>query len=310
MSLTLVACGLALVALPGLAANRGGHLEPHEWARLAAASLWTGLMAIRLGLLFGVVPILLHATGNEALEELCHRGFGSSHHNTAVGVGSGVALGALQIRMMWSRRRSRATRAALRVEGWIGRHYPLGDHELVLIPARGSIAYAIEGTPSQIVLSEHLTGVLTDAEVAAVLRHEQCHLEHSHQRYLTLAVAADAALGPLAFVRRSTETLRLAIERWADEAAAATGGARRTLRNALAKMVESMATAVPAFNAANITARIEALDADTAGRSPGGGRRAVGAPVAALVALVCATALVVNGPLHHGVSDLLQCCLL
>jgi Zn-dependent protease with chaperone function len=162
------------------------------------------------------------------------------------------------------------------------------------------MAYALDGHPPQIIVSEGLAASLTDDELAAVIRHEQSHLHHDHQRYLDLAVAVDAALPPLRSFRRSSATLRLAVERWADESAAEHGD-RAHVRHALRKVVGLMLSSSPvtAFTAAEtVAARIWALD-EAASPSPAlRWRVAAALPTATLGLAVVIALLTADSPLH------------
>lgn len=310
MNIALLAAGLALVALPGWTSRLGRRLAPHEWARLTAASLWTGLVAVRLGLLVTAAPTALRALGVHRLAEACHQTLGPVIPGGAItGVASATALVVVQTRINRARRHSQQVRRTLRVESWLGEHHTAGDHELVVIPAASNLAYALEGDPHQIVLSEGLARVLSDDEIGAVIRHEHCHLENGHQRYLELAVATEAALRPLAAAGRSTATLRLALERWADEDAA-TDVDRATLRDALVKVVDTMLSAmpVPAFTSAEtICERLDALDT-VPQAVPAHWRVAAVAPAIALAATVGATLLTSSALIHHGILGLFGYC--
>lgn len=204
--------------------------------------------------------------------------------------------------MARARRHGRRVRRALRVESWIGDHDGSGDHELVVIPTSTACAYALDGDPPQVVVSVGLTRTLSADELAAVVRHEQCHLRFGHQRHLDLALAADAAFGRLRFVRHSTAVLRLAVERWADEAAAdADQDSRAAVRGALEKVVEAMLQPLPtpAFTGAEgIRERLNALGYEPQAPSVGW-RLAAVAPVGVLAAVVTVAAVDGTMLFHH-----------
>lgn len=315
MNVALVLAGLALVAVPGWTAPLGRRLAPREWTGLTVASLSIGVLAVRLGLLVTVVPTLLGVAGVRELAEACHELLGPvTVGGPAVGAAAVTVLAVVEVRMARARWHGRRARRALRVESWIGAHDGAGDHEVVVIPTTAACAYAIDGNPPQVVVSEGLARALSGDELTAVVRHEQCHLRFDHQRHLDLALAVDAALGRLRCVRRSTNVLRLAVERWADEAAAHDGG-RAAVRGAIEKVVEAMLrpVPVPAFTGAEgIGQRLEAL-----GHEPQAAatrwRLAAVAPVGVLAAIVGAAA--VDGTMafhhhHHTVLGLFGCCVL
>jgi Zn-dependent protease with chaperone function len=300
MNLALIVAGLALVALPGWTASLGRRLVPREWARLTVASLSVGLLAVHLGLVMTAAPTLLGAVGGHDLAQLCHQALSPlTPGGAVVGSLSAIVLVTLDVRMLRARRHSRRARRRLRVESWIGDHADHSDHEFVIIPTTAACAYALQGEPPQVVVSEGLADALSSDELAAVVRHEQSHLRHGHQRQLDLALATDVVVGFLPAARRSTAVLRLALERWADEEAAGAGN-RATVRGALEKVLRSMLPPlpVPTFTSSEtIRHRLEALDHEPE-RTPRRWQFAAMAPVGVLLVVV-GLAFVCSGmPLH------------
>lgn len=108
-------------------------------------------------------------------------------------------------------RRARALQGAYRTAAEL----PAAAGELVLVYDTLP-ACAVPGRPGKIVLPAALLRRLDGPQRRALLDHERAHLDHRH--HLHLAVSAVAAANPLlAAVPRA---MALAIERWADEAAA------------------------------------------------------------------------------------------
>lgn len=308
MNLTLLVAGLALVALPGWTAPLGRRLAPRDWALLSAASLRTGLTAVRLGLVVTALPAVMGAVGGPGLAAACHQLLGPVAPGGLVTAGvSLTALVVIQARIVRARRRCRRVASRMRVEPWLGRHHDRDDHELVVVPTASSLAYAVEGSPPQIVVSDGLTQALTPGEMGAVIHHELCHLEHAHQRGVELARVTEVALAPLPAAGRSAAALRLAIERWADESAAARTD-RAALRRALEKVVATMLDAVPAFSTAEtLAARLDALQAAPR-PAPVHCRLATAAPAVLLTGVVDLALVTGTGPLHHGAFILLSAC--
>lgn len=91
-------------------------------------------------------------------------------------------------------------------------------------------AYVVGGPRARIVVTSGMLGLLEPAEREVLVAHERSHLRHRHDRYTTLALVAAAAVPPLGFV---TSRLRLALERWADEDAAAEVGDRLLVARAI-----------------------------------------------------------------------------
>jgi Zn-dependent protease with chaperone function len=313
MNLALLLAGLALVALPGWTVSRGHRLAPREWARLTVASLSVGLLAVRLALVVTAVPVALHAAGIDGLLEVCHQVLGPIRPGhgweTALGIASAVALGVIEVRMWRARRSSRQARRTLRVESWIGHHTDRDDHELVVIPTTAACAYALDGQPPQVVVSDGLADSLSSDELAAVIAHERCHLQHRHHRHLELAVTAEAALGRLDLVRRSSAVLRLALERWADEEAAHQGS-RAAVRGALEKVVGAMLwpVPIPAFTGAEtIRQRLDALGHEPQA-APVRYRLAATLPAALLIVAVGIAAACGAPPVHRTVFSFVGYC--
>lgn len=274
----LAAIGLSLLALPRLAHPLGRRLHPAEWARLCLVAVVGGALVVE------TAAFLLAAT-------LCERLLRDQVPGGAATVwaaaGVAVALPALG-GMGWARARSTTRRA--RIEGWLGRHHDHDDRRLVVLPTARLIAISVPGRrpllPDQIVVSEGLVDTLAPGELDAILGHEVAHLRHRHHLYLSAAAAVDQALGWFPLARRSTATLRVALERWADEEAAATAGDRGVVRDALLSVTATLVAApsLAAFSAAEtIGERLDALEAD-APRLPLVSRLMLYVPGAVLVA--------------------------
>ncbi|MDQ6837079.1 MAG: M56 family metallopeptidase [Actinomycetota bacterium] len=128
---------------------------------------------------------------------------------------------------------SRAQHAG-RIEPWLGEHRRFDSWELVVLPCDELFALSVPGTLSQVVVSRGLSTTLAPAELAAVVAHERSHLAHGHHHYLLLVAVVSGAFGFVPGVRRSVSTLRVALERWADEDAAERNE-RRCVAAALAR---------------------------------------------------------------------------
>jgi Zn-dependent protease with chaperone function len=277
MPLVLLLTGVTLLALPGAARHLGQRLEPAEWARLCLFALVVGAVAAEVGLMLVAAPTALRAAGVPMLAAACEHmlrplepggpATGWSATMAAIVVPAMAAVGAL---------RARRTQRHLRIEPWIGRHDVRGDHELVVLPAATPLAVAVGGPRPQIVISEGLQEALSPGELHAVLRHEAAHLAYGHHRYLLCAGAVDHAFSRLPFARRSSNVLRAALERWADEAAAgAAPEPRAEVRSALLEVTRVLVDpGLAAFSAAEtVVERLDALDG--APPQPSNMRRAV-----------------------------------
>jgi Zn-dependent protease with chaperone function len=103
---------------------------------------------------------------------------------------------------------------------------------LVVVADDTPDAYALPGFSGRIVVSTAMLQALPANERAVLLAHEAAHLTHRHHAYLLVAELA-AAANPL--LRPSAQVVRQAVERWADEVAAAEVGDRTLAARALAR---------------------------------------------------------------------------
>lgn len=309
MSAVVVVAGLALLALPGVAAPFARQLRPREWHRSNRLAMGLGAVAVEFGLVLAAVPLLSSAAGVDSVTDACDHLLGPVLAGGAVaGWASAAASVALLAVAGAAHRRTRRLLRATRIDGWLGEHKELPDATLVVLPTDAVVAYATPGSSPQVVVSRGLVRALGPDEVDAVVRHELAHLRSRHHRDLGLAAVVDAALGWVPGMRASTAALRLSAERSADEDAANPPGAREATRRALLKVTETMIGPIPAFTAAfTLLARLEALAAPPADPCLGP-RVAVFGPLAALGAV--AGLGVVGGAVVglHSVLDLLGAC--
>jgi Zn-dependent protease with chaperone function len=103
---------------------------------------------------------------------------------------------------------------------------------LVLLEDPTPLAYSVLGFPGRIVVSTAMLAALSADERRVLLAHEASHLRHGHQLYaglVRLAAAANPLLRPVA------DAVGRAVERAADEDAAAAVGDRRLAARALTR---------------------------------------------------------------------------
>ncbi len=264
MGVVLVLGGLGLVTLPGLLRPLGRRLEPRDWARLGAAALGVGLGVFELGLVLYAAPTVLSAIGALGFASICREMLGGVAPGGAVaGWGAGALAAVVAGSVGFSVTKGRRIRRGARVEPWLGEHTRLGHHELVVLERRDLVALSVDCDGGQVVISSGLVSALHEDELGAVLAHEVAHLDHRHQRYLSLASAVRHGLAFFPMATLSAATLVVALERWADEVAAATIDDGRTrLHGALCQVTASMVgVEVAAFSAAEtVVERLEALE--------------------------------------------------
>jgi hypothetical protein len=259
---------------------------------------------------FAVLPLALQAAGAHGFAHACHR---SVTAGLPVPPGAGwvaaLALAASVVRSVATRRRSAAALGRLRVEPWLGRHRVEAGVDVVELPCAERLAYAVPGRPDQVVVSDGLLRALDDEEARAVLRHERAHLRHRHHDALTLARDLEAWLGWFRPARTSVATLRLAVERWADEdAGSASADARPAVRRALVKTVALAVGPVPTFtDACTIAARLDAL-ATTPPAPSVPIRLAATGPMLGLCAVVVGALAGCAAVAHDGIDALVAHC--
>ncbi|WNI16087.1 M56 family metallopeptidase [Actinacidiphila sp. ITFR-21] len=172
--------------------------------------------------------------------------------------------------------------------------------DLTVLPDPGPDAYALPGRPGRIVVTSGMLRALDPAEREALLAHERAHLAGRHHLFLT-AVALSCACHPALRLLRSP--LSYALERWADESAAAAVGDRRVAARAIGRA----ALAATRPSAASLSAttgpvprRVAALlaPAHTPTRAP----RAIAAVLACCLTLSAACALEAAHDLHGSIE--------
>lgn len=166
---------------------------------------------------------------------------------------------------------------------------------VVVIDDDSADAYTVAGIRGCVVISRRLLAELTADECRVLTAHELSHLYRRHHLYVhivDIAAAANPLLKPVSAV------VRLGVERWADEDAAAGIGDRRVAGRALARVallrssfVRAAASAPgggagPALGVAalHVAARVQALLAPPPQRRTG--RLAVGIVLSMSVLLV------------------------
>ena len=260
MSVLLLSVGTLLLLTPSVLRGVGRIVSPSAWARWCLHAVWLGIVTLTFGLATTSIPTVLRAAGVPALAKACEHALAPLQPAGTIGgwIAAGGALWLAGASLVGWRRARRAQRRGF-VEPLIGDHDDRFGVDIVVLTSAEPLAYSVSARTAQIVLTTGLVAGLEPDQLDVVLRHELAHLHRHHQRYMTVAVAAETALGRLA--RFVTGELRLAIERVADEdAASADPRRRRSLRAALlVSAVQPRAGLATLSPSALVAERIHAL---------------------------------------------------
>lgn len=284
-SLVLPAVAALVVGVP--AAGRHRRLHPSVRARALAVTTSALVLAVASAVATVAVGFVSAVPWIAEHVSWC-RGVARTHKEVPawLGLPAVAALGTMAL--VATRTYLRASRTPPRVTE--------GQGEVRIVEDDRPDAYAVDGRPGYIVMSSGMLRLLDGPERAVVLAHERAHLRHRHHRYITLALVAGAAVPVAGFF---TRRLRLAVECWADEEAAAEVGDRRLvartlIRAALARTDYPGDGADVHLGGVGIPVRVEALLDPPPAPAPG--------PLGALVVLPGAAVAVAAGSalqVHH-----------
>lgn len=124
------------------------------------------------------------------------------------------------------------TGAMIRAER-LCRELRTGAGPIVIVDDNSADAYTVAGLRGCVVICRRLLRQLSNEERRVLTGHELSHLNNRHHLFVhvaDIAVAANPLLGPV------SAAVRLGVERWADEDAAAALGDRRRAGRALARV--------------------------------------------------------------------------
>jgi hypothetical protein len=122
-----------------------------------------------------------------------------------------------------------------------------GTGQVVVTEDASADAYTIPGWPCRIVITQGMLDALVGPERDVLLAHERAHAHNSHYLFTSAARLA-AAANPL--LRPVAAEVGYAIERWADERAAAETGDRTLTARAVARAALATAACPPDRDAA------------------------------------------------------------
>jgi hypothetical protein len=206
-------------------------------------SLGTGFVLVEAGLIHSTLPHLFSVLGAESLAEACrHLGghlFGGS---SWFGLLAGFLTITVAVRTLSAVRHTTRAYSGLRRHGGDLTETRFAGENTVLAPISKRTAVAVPGRSPYVLLSLPLVADLHSDELAAVIRHEAAHLRNHHERFLLVGTVVGYSLWFVPWASRAAATLRLALERWADEEAASGPSQREQVRSALRKLGSSPLT--------------------------------------------------------------------
>ncbi|MER6378594.1 M48 family metalloprotease [Streptomyces sp. NPDC001118] len=288
------------LALPALARRALDRLAPVValWAVTGCAVVLAGCSLAALGsfVIIGLLKIPLFAAVGDLIHPL------RTASDLVILPAAATSVGALAV-CGWTLVRSvlhqtRAFRAARTQAG----HGPAAG-DLCVVDSPRPDAYALPGRPHRIVVTTAMLRSLDGPEREALFAHERAHNDGGHHYFLAAAELAAHCHPALRPVR---ETIRLAAERAADEAAAARVGDRRLIARAIARAAlagQAVRSERPDFAPAATTGpvphRVQALLA--APYAPRAGRSIAGL-LLACTAVSCVASAAGLADFHHRVE--------
>jgi hypothetical protein len=290
LALPLAAWPLARAVAPRLPPRAASWVLTASCLVLAAASTLTLALQAFAGLT--LVPAIARA-GHWSPDVLR----GADSVNVPISVACGMVLIALGVAF---------ARVAVRYVRWTRElTRELDEHGsgpgVVYLPGDEPVAFSALGRGGRIAISSGMLTALDPRERRALLAHEQAHLRLRHHHFL-IAVTLSATLNPL--LRPLCAAARFALERWADETAAARVGDRTLVAKALAKAAlagrPENAFALAATGGP-VPSRVTALLANPTRRIPAA--LLSGALVLGITAWSAQTALDTASDLHSGIEQ-------
>lgn len=264
MIYVLSAVAIVLLALPGVAHRWGRRLHPVDWSAWCYRSLLGGAAAAETAVALIAVPSVLDAVGMHGLAAVCAQMAGVASLPGAwlgwLAAGSAMVGPAMA---WWTRRVARRADREIACAALLSPILRLDGTDIRVLPLDRPLAVSLRANGGLIVISSALTSTLSTPQLSAVVRHERAHLKYRHHRQLIVAAWIESVLGVFPPTRRSTQVLRTAVERAADEEAAHGGGGRRgEVRSALlAVVLADTPVGIAAFSSTHtIVERIRSLD--------------------------------------------------
>ncbi|MGH8947348.1 MAG: M48 family metalloprotease [Acidimicrobiia bacterium] len=308
MILTLiVVAGAGVLGLAGLGARVSHRLHPAHAARLVLGALVVGVLLVEAGLVLWSTPVLLDIAGLVDLAAVCRRILGGPPPGgTPAGLAAGLGSVWLAFSLVRGGWRVLSTQRDLRIDPAITPTQRRDDFDLYVVASPRRMAYTVGGRRPQVVATSAVADQLPTSLFEVIMAHERVHARNRHHRILALAAAVEAAGGRLHMVGRAVDSVRLSLERWADEDASLDApGGRSDVRRALLSSCLSEANGAAGFGDPDmVLARISGLDGPAPSRVSvwtAGAFTSLGCfSVTALVTVTFATRMSILALVHPG----------
>lgn len=247
-----------------------------SWLLTMAAVVLALASSAVLGLL--ALPALVRVPFVRAAGHLSRAAGGSAALASGVALPVAVAAGVLLALAAVAVGRALLRRAAAIAAAHRRARTLPGAGQVVVTSDAAADAYTIPGWPGRIVITQGMITALTAAERAVLLAHERAHARNLHYLFTSAARLA-AAANPL--LRPVAAAVGYAVERWADESAAAETGDRKLTARAVARAALATSAAPPDRGAALTALGLITEEDQKPGRRPGPVPRRVAALLAA-----------------------------
>lgn len=284
MNVALLVLGALVTLVPTALSVGRPVLKAGTIIWVARVTIPLGFLLIQTALLATAIPAILEVLSLSGIATLCERVI----HHMVVGGSTGALVGGvlsvgLGLATLRGVRIAKRNQLQAYVDEGIGTHLDGDDCTLVLLPTDASVAFAVPGSPPQLVLSVGAARRLSDAERQVVLEHERAHLRSRHFIDLALINAAGTGLGWIPGLSRGLGLWREALEWHSDDQAAVAVSSRSLVASTIKTWLgASPRTALSFDGVEHLTRRLDYLSGPP--RESGVARLLTWAAVALLLA--------------------------
>ncbi len=301
--IALAALPLLISAILYVVGPRLGRVLPGRWAAILLTNLALAA-ALSTGLMLSIVGLLV-AAENPTVSAAEHWSAPVLNAAYPVPLDMGVA-GAVVVAALLTASCVCAVRLVrqLAQSATACRHLGPATGGLVVVDDTRPAAYALPGLSGRIVVTTAMLRALPADERRALFAHEEAHLRKHHYLYVQLSELA-AAANPL--LRPTAEAVRVAVERWADDAAVEQTGNPNLVARTLARAGLARAgTGMPCHHGALAVADTEVQQRIASLLTPRTGRRKSAAALLVAMTVSCALSAGVTATGVHGIFEVAQ----